>query len=326
MRRRRRESVLTIEVHKSAMHFRNFDMNLLVALDTLLSECNVTRAADRLCVSQPAMSNALQRIREQFGDPILVRNGREMRLTALAETLVVPVRELILQTEHILKGDSHFDPSTAKRTLRIAMSDYCVSVFAGALMRFLSAEAPGIDIELTPLTLSVLDELIAGNIDMCISAWDLRMLAPDVDPRLFGKQRLFSDRFVCAVSANNPEVGETLDRETYLRLPHAVMRFDGQANSLEEQSMRRQGLEIDVAVKSWTFASLPLLLPDTPLIVTLQERLFKKLAAVVPMRMFPSPVPIIDLDETLFWHNRSEHDKAHQWFRDLVARAAATMS
>ena len=127
------------------MHLKNFDMNLLVALDTLLSECNVTRAAERLCVSQPAMSNALQRIRDHFDDPVLVRSGREMQRTALAETLVEPIRTLILQAEAILKGESRFDPATAERTLRVSMSDYCCLIFAGLLMELLApgGERPG---------------------------------------------------------------------------------------------------------------------------------------------------------------------------------------
>lgn len=308
------------------MHLNKFDMNLLVALDTLLSECNVTRAADRLCVSQPAMSNALQRIRDYFGDPILVRSGREMQLTALAETLIAPVRDLILQAEAILKGDSHFEPATAKRALRIAMSDYCGSIFGGALMRLLSAEAPGIKLEIYPLSFDVLDDLIAGRIDMCITAQDLRLLAPEVDTALFGRRKVFVDSFVCAVDRDNREVGDVLDLETYTRLPHAVMRLGGHALSLEEQSTRRLGLDLEIAAVAPIFTSLPMLLPGTPLVITIQKRLCERLANAVPMRVFAPPVPILGLEETLFWHNRADHDRAHAWLRDAVCRAAIPLA
>lgn len=307
------------------MHLRNFDMNLLVALDALLSECNVTRAADRLCVSQPAMSNALQRIRDHFDDPILVRSGREMRRTALAETLVEPVRALILHAETILKGESRFDPSTAERTLRVAMSDYCCSIFAGVLMRLLSQEAPGVRVEVAPLSFGVIDDLISGKIDMCLTAQDLRLLAPDIDVGLFGRRKLFSDRFVCAVDKDNTAVGDELTYDTYVRLPHAVMRLGGHALSLEEQTTRRLGLELEVAAVTPTFTSLPMLLRGTPLIITIQERLYERLATIAPMRAFPPPVPILGLEETLFWHNRAEHDEAHRWLRDAVSRAADSL-
>lgn len=307
------------------MHLKNFDMNLLVALDTLLSECNVTRAAERLCVSQPAMSNALQRIRDHFGDPVLVRSGREMQRTALAETLVEPVRALILHAETILRGESRFDPATATRTLRVSMSDYCCSIFAGVLMRLLSEEAPGIRVEVLPLSFGVVDDLIAGKIDMCLTAQDLRLLAPDIDVGLFGRRKLFSDRFVCAVDRDNSAVRDTLDYETYLKLPHAVMRIGGQALSLEEQTTRRLGLELEVAAVTPTFTSLPMLLPGTPLIITIQERLYERMSSIAPMRAFLPPVPILGLEETLFWHNRSEHDQAHSWLRDAVARAAVLL-
>lgn len=304
------------------MHLKNFDMNLLVALDTLLSECNVTRAAERLCVSQPAMSNALQRIRDHFDDPVLIRSGREMQRTALAETLVEPVRALILQAEAVLKGKSEFDPATAERTLRVSMSDYCCSILSGALMKLLSREAPGITLEVVPLSFGVIEDLVAGKIDMCLTAQDLRLLAPDVDVALFGRRKLFSDRFVCAVDRDNPAVGDHLSYETYLSLPHAVMRLGGNALSLEEQSTRRLGLELDIAAVTPTFTSLPMLLPGTPLIITIQERLYERLASVAPMRTFTPPVPILGLEETLFWHNRAEHDEGHRWMRDAISRAA----
>lgn len=307
------------------MNFKNFDLNLLAALDVLLTECNVTRAADRLCVSQPAMSNALQRIRDYFDDPILVRNGRLMQPTPLAEALREPLRELILQTGSILKADYAFDPLSAKRTLRIMMTDYCASVFCGPFMRVLSSEAPGIKVEIIPLAGAAVDDLIAGKFDMLISAQDLKLIDPDLDENIINCCSVFSDEFVCAVDPANPYVGEALDQETYERLPHAVTRIGNAFLSLEETATRRLGLDLDIAVTVPTFASLAPLLSGTPYIITLQRRLAEQFARTIPMRLLPAPVFIPGLDETLYWHNRSEHDKAHAWLRGAVIKAGALM-
>ncbi|MGE4341360.1 MAG: LysR family transcriptional regulator [Pigmentiphaga sp.] len=307
------------------MNLKNFDLNLLVALDALLSECNVTRAAERLCVTQPAMSNALQRMREYFNDPILVRVGRTMQPTPLAELLRGPLREVMLQTGKILKADYNFDPMQAKRTLRIMMTDYCASVFSGPLMRVLSAEAPGIKLEVLPLAAEALDDMIAGKFEMLISAQDLKLMDPEVDEHLINRGHVFSDEFVCAVDVDNPHVGKELDTETYLRLPHAVTRIGNAYLSLEEQATRRLGLDIQIAATTPTFASLPSLLPGTPLIITLQKRLADQFARAIPMRTFAPPVAIPGLEETLYWHNRFQDDEAHAWMRNAIMRAGAQM-
>jgi LysR family transcriptional regulator, nod-box dependent transcriptional activator len=307
------------------MHFRNFDLNLLVALDALLTERNVTRAAERLFVSQPAMSNALQRIRDQFKDQILVREGREMMPTPLAQSLIAPVREMLLQSARLLEADYDFHPREAKRTFRILMSDYCATVLMGPLVKILYNEAPGLRCEALPLTGRTIAALLGGEADMCITAQDLRLLDPEADAALFGHVTLFEDEFVCAVDAAHPDVGEALDLETFLRLPHAVMRFGESALSLEEQTLKRLDLDFPITAVAPTFSSLPMLLSGTPLIITIQRKLLNRLSAAVPMRAFTPPIAIPRLVETLYWHHRSEHDKAHAWLREAIGRAASML-
>lgn len=307
------------------MNLNNFDLNLLVALDALLTERNVTRAAERLFVSQPAMSNALTRIRDRFDDQLLVRRGRVLELTPLAQTLIGPVRELILQAQKFLEADYRFDPEHDSRTFRVAMSDYCAMVLVGPLMKILSAEAPQVRCEVSVLTERTAASLVAGDIDMCITAQHLRMLDLNVDETVIERQSLFTDDFVCAVDADNDEVGDVLSFDDYSRLPHAVTRFGGGTVSMEEQALRRMDLQLVISAVAPTFASLPMLLAGTPLVITIQRKLASRLAAAVPMRLYKPPVEIPDLVETLYWHQRSEYDKAHIWMREAMVRASAQL-
>lgn len=307
------------------MNLDNFDLNLLVALDALLTERNVTRASERLFVSQPAMSNALQRMREYFNDQILVRRGRELELTPLAINLIGPVRELILQARRLLEGDYDFLPASAARTFRIAMSDYCAMVLMGPLVRILSAEAPGLRCEVSMVTDRTINQLVSGGIDMCVTAQDLRWLDASADHSVIGRASLFTDDFVCAVDVDNPHVKEKLTLDDYLALPHAITRFGEGTISIEEQALRRLDLELTISVIAPTFASLPTLLAGTPLIVTLQRKLADRLAKAASLRTFAPPTAIPDIIETLYWHERSEHDKAHAWLRDAMRRASAVL-
>jgi len=307
------------------MNLDNFDLNLLVALDALLAERNVTRASERLFVSQPAMSNALQRMREHFDDQILVRRGRELELTPLALNLIGPVRELILQARKLLEADYDFDPGSDSRTFRIAMSDYCAMVLMGPLVKILSMEAAGLRCEVSMLNDRAISQLIAGDIDMCVTAQDLRWIDANIDDAVLARTSLFKDDFVCAVAADNPHVGEQLSLDDYLMLPHAITRFGGGTVSIQEQALRRLDLELKISAVAPTFASLPTLLAGTPIIVTMQRKLAERLAGITPMRTFAPPTPIPDIIETLYWHQRSEHDKAHAWLREAMARASSAL-
>jgi len=303
------------------MNLDNFDLNLLVGLDALLTERNVTRAAERLFVSQPAMSNALQRVREKFNDQILVRRGRELELTPLALNLIGPVRELMLQARRLLEADYEFDPLRDRRTIRIAMSDYCAMVLMGPLMKSLSVEAPGVVCEVSIIGERSAMQLVAGDLDMCITAQDLRLLDSTINEAVINRHSLFTDDFVCAVDATMSDFGEQLSMEDYLRLPHAITRFGGCTISMEEQALRRLDVDLNISTIVPTFASLPLVMMGTPLIITIQRKLATRLANATPMKTYTPPIVIPDIVETLYWHERSDLDKAHSWIRAAIIRA-----
>ncbi len=307
------------------MHFKNFDLNLLVALDALLTERNVTRAAERLSVTQPTMSNALQRIRDHFADEILSRSGRGMELTPLAADLAPRVRELLLHVARVLDVGWLFDPSTATRVFRVIMSDYCAMLLMPPLVQRLARIAPHVRCELVPLNSRGIDGLLAGEVDLCITAQNLHTLHPASGWGTIESKELFCDRFVCAVAEDHPEIRDALTLEQFIRFPHAVVRFGNGPPTIEEWALQRLDIDIMVSAVAGTFGLLPTLVPGTSLIATIQERLADRVGEALHLRCFPPPIEIPDLTETMLWHRRSARDEAHGWFRSLLSEIASAL-
>src|SRR5687768_6327442 len=202
------------------MDLHLFDLNLLVALDVLLTERNVTRAGNRLNLSQSAMSGALSRLRHHFRDELLVPVGRQMVLTPLAEGLVQPVRDILLRIRGTLGSKPQFDPATASRHLSLAVSDYVSEVLLADVLRLARCEAPGITFELRPVGRRAGEDLESGALDFLISPEGY--VSPSQPTEV-----LFEDSYTCVVWAGNKAVGKTLTLEQYLDLGHVVVNVAG---------------------------------------------------------------------------------------------------
>ena len=307
------------------MHFERFDLNMLVALDTLLREKSVTRASQRMHITQPALSGTLQRLREYFNDPLLVRIGREMELTPHGQALVEPVREALLRIRGVLETQPEFDPATAKRVIRVAMSDFCTFAYLPHVVRRLSAQAPAIRLEVETGLSSSLDRLDAGDIDLCITHSSYWNMKDHESPReSFLVDPLFSDHFVCVVAQDHP-LQDRMTLDDYLRLPHAVGSLGEHAISLHEVALRRYGLTLNVQVVLPGFTGLMLQLAGTPLVATVPSRLATLLSQWTPVRVFPPPLEIQPVEESLLWHARNDADPGHAWVRALLKQVAAEL-
>jgi LysR family transcriptional regulator, nod-box dependent transcriptional activator len=287
------------------MRFERLDLNLLVALDALLDERSVSLAADRIFLSQSATSSALGRLREYFGDDLLVVKGRQMVLTARAEQLVEPVRAVLEQIRTTISVSPHFDPATCDRTLRIMASDY---VTEAPLMRF----------EIQPMTEGPVDSLERGFIDLLLTV-DFGMTADHPSQLLFG------DDYVVIGCANNPAMKGPMTMELYLELGHVTCRF-GKARvpAFDDWFMRRQKQQRRIEIVAPSFLSIPGLVAGSQRIATIHRRHANRIADNIPLIVRELPLAMPPIREGAQWHLSNNNDAAIRWFVEKLVLVAAS--
>ncbi|WP_424486836.1 LysR family transcriptional regulator [Pseudomonas sp.] len=284
---------------------RRIDLNLLVILDALLSEQHVTRAAERLHLSQPAVSHALARLREVLGDPLLVRQGGKWVPTARALELTAPLADALAQVQALL-APNRFDPASAKRRFRVAMSDYSAAIFLPALVRVLRQEAPGIDLQIIQASREgMVDGVLNGDIDLAAGVF------PDM-PAELRTTPLFEEHYTCLVDRNSLPENGTLDLPTYLARPHVLLEMRGSGTPEIERALTaiRERRHVAISLPHWGVA--PQLIQGTDLVLTVSSRGLltvdhQQLVAVPP----PFHIPSFAVE--LAWHARRGGDSGLQW-------------
>lgn len=297
------------------MDLRKFDLNLLVAFDILLEERSVTKAADRLFVGQSAMSATLARLRALLDDPILVRQGRRMVPTPQAEALAGPIREILDLTSATLSRRTAFDPGTDHRTISIGASDYVTFVFLRHLLRSLSVEAPNVRLNLRPIGDRFIDDLRSHRVDLMITAMEAIE-----DPDEFHHERLFKDRYVCVVDADNSQVGATLSHEQFMSIPYVATNI-GREPSIGERELDSLGLHRNIEITT-TFLLSCFLVEGTGMMTMAHERLAREFAKDLNLRIIDPPVEMRGITELMLWTARYEEDPAHKWLRGRISDLA----
>ena len=301
------------------MDLQRFDLNLLVALDALLTEKNVTRAGRRMNLSQSAMSGALARLRGFFQDELLVSVGRRLVLTPLADDLVQPLRDVLLQVHGTITTKPRFDPASSERRFSIAVSDYVTSVLMIDLLRHVKAEAPKITFELRPVGQCAVEDLERGDLDF--------LIAPEYLAPVHPTEVLFEDTHTCIAWTKNPHVGSSISLDQYLQLGHVIVRVgEGAAANHDERVLRRLNHRRIVEVVTPTFDLAPQLVVGTHRIATVPTRLACKYAKFLPLKLLPLPVEISPILEKLQWHRAHSQDPAHTWLRTQFQAAVARVS
>jgi LysR family nod box-dependent transcriptional activator len=304
------------------MQLNRFDLNLLIALDALLHEKNVTRAAERVFVSQPAMSGALQKLRDYFKDQLLVRVGRDMQLTPRGLSLIEPVREALLRIQATLGTQPTFDPGTVQRTFTLIVSaDGLLRVMPTVFQR-LALEAPGIRCHVEHFSETTLSRLEYGDADLYLGINSLRLFGLRAFPDSLRIVDLRPVKWLCVVSNDHPTVGAEITEQQYLALPHVFGWPSGHTIGLEELVRRLLSAELDVRATTQGLIEIPFMLAGTQLIATLPEHLARTLARVAPVKLLPLPFETPDTREVVIWHKRNEPDPGHAWLRDIVIEAA----
>lgn len=295
-----------------SMRFNRLDLNLLIGLDVLLTECNITRAARRLCLSQSTASGILARLREYFGDELLVQSGRVMVPTPLALTLMEPVRDILLKIKQTVESATEFTPHSALRHFRIVASDFVSSVVMTRLAARLNQLAPFVTVEFLQPSERSMAQLERGE-------FDIMVLPERYLSRSYPSEILFSDHFSCIVWDGNTEVGEQLTTSDYLRLGHVVTSFGSyQESAVDEFFFRSIGLTRRIEVSCSAFNLLPQFVIQTQRIATLQNQLAQNLALHYPIRVLPAPMAIPRIVEGMQWHPSKHNDPAHLWLRSVL--------
>lgn len=300
------------------MHFKGLDLNLLVVLDALFAEKNITWTGERIHLSQSGTSGALARLREFFNDDLLVQlANKKMVLTPFAEDLAQPVRDILLQIERVINKVPSFDPKISTRKLRLMMSDYVACVLMPRVLPRAQQLAPGITFELLSNAEHPVEFLERGEVDLLIMPFDY---APKQHPF----EELFQDQYVCMLWRDNPDIAGQITLEDYRNLGHVIVRLGKQQmHVFDEWFLERMGFQRRIEVVSMTFDLLPHLVVGTTRIATVPLRLARRCAAQFPIKLLPTPMEIPPLREVVQWHAYRGTDAVLIWFRDMLRTVVA---
>jgi LysR family nod box-dependent transcriptional activator len=303
------------------MRFHQLDLNLLVALDALLTERNITLAGRKVHLSQSGMSSGLARLREYFGDELLVLIGKKMVPTPLGESLAGPVRRILIDIQATIDSKPGFDPQTSTRRFTIMMSDYAASVLMTGVARRAAEFAPGISFELLSNNVpSPGDILDRGEVDLLIIPEDI---LPDTHP----KDRLFEDDYVCMAWSGNSDLGEAISLQQYLQMGHVVLQFSrGRVPAIDEWFLSQAGHERRIEVIAMNFNMLPQFIVGTRRIATVQRRMAHYFRAMMPLRILEPPLALPSLIEAAYWNRAFDRDPGIAWLRGILQEAAVSVS
>jgi DNA-binding transcriptional LysR family regulator len=303
-------------------NLRSVDLNLLVVFDALMAERNVTRAAERNGLSQPAVSKALNRLRFLFDDPLFVRRDRAMEPTARARDLAGPIHGALADISRTLTVPAAFEPSAAKATIKIATIDLYHTKLLPSLVQHLRQHAPGVDLQVRANDCSRLHEqLAAGEIDIAFAPLGTKNAELCAEP-------LWNDRLVTLVGKDNP-LREPMSIESYAAAAHLVdaghvqVSPDGVATSVVDAILTARGLRRRIALVLPNSAGIPFVVAATDLIATLPNRIVKGLLPMSNVRMLTPPLPDVEVSPHMFWHRRTHADPLQVWLRAVIREIAA---
>ena len=289
------------------MNVGDIDLNLLRVFDAVLRERGVTPAAVRLGLSQPAVSNALARLRALF-----VRTPAGMAPTPFARQLDEPVRQALALIESALTHGAAFEPATSNRAFRFYMSDLGEISFLPPLVERVRRLAPQVRLEASGLALDdIPDALAGGALDLAVGF--LPGLAAPVR-----RKRLFRDAYVCLMRADHPRIKDRLTRRLFEEASHALVSSTGSGHRVIEEALERHGLTRRIALRVPHFTVVPMVLERTDLLLTLPSRVARVYEEGGRFKSLPPPVPIPFADVGVHWHERFDRDPGNRWLRELI--------
>ena len=297
------------------------ELRLLRAFLILMRERSVSRAADRLGLSQPAMSHLLARLRELLGDPILLRSRNAMVPTEHAIRIEPSVRSLLDSYEHLVQPARAFDPRVSRRTFRLSIPEFAERFLLPPLFRHIRREAPQVRVMVQPPDQARAYELLErGELDLRI-AWLPRSMAS------LRSISLFQDRLVCLADAKHPGIRGELTLETFLSLPHVRTIGYSQTTTghVIDRAIERQGRKLDITLVVQNFVTMPHSIPGTDLIATVPRMLATEFVSRYPLQILEPPLQLPAVRYAAYWHERNQRDAGHRWLRTALKAAGRAL-
>lgn len=296
------------------MNIKDIDLNLLIVFDSVMRERNITLAARRLGLSQPALSNALSRLRRTLGDPLFVRTGHGMEPTPYAERLAGPIRNACNLIDDALCVGTAFEPAKSNRIFTFYMTDIGEIVLLPPILRYLQKEAPQVAIKVVRIPqFGVHEAMATGEVDLAVG------LFPTLQTGFF-EQVLYRDNFVCIARRDHPMISNSLTQKQFSEVPHVLVASTGTGHDVViENVMAAQQVKRSIALTVPDFVVLPTIVGQTDLIVTIPARAARSFSNPSIKSLKP-PIKFPDIEIKQHWHERFHHDPANKWMRSVIAR------
>ncbi len=302
----------------SKVDLTSIDLNLLVALDVLLDELHVSKAAERLGLSQPAMSRTLTRLRGVFDDPLIVRVQKGYAPTARAEELKSSLKTALMEVRRVF-AETEFDPATTLDTFRLSTLDYAELVIFPELMNNIRSVAPGVRIEVLQRSIFSIEEIVDGIADISIG------LMPRTLPKHCESQFLFEDEYVCVMHKGHPIAHDALTLESYLKYPHSIIHTGKAPGSYIDDELANLGHERKIIKRSPHFVASLFALGKSDMLQTVPRRLALPMMKAADLVLCDLPFDLKPLTVSQMWHSRNTDNATHKWLREQIRRAVSSV-
>lgn len=298
------------------VNLARLDLGLLVLFEALAAECNVTRAAARVGMTQPSASKGLDRLRHLFQDELFIRTSRGIRPTARALELEVPVRQALLAVRNAVSRPTPFNPAEASGVIRVAMSDAAEFLLLPPLIRRLAKEAPGVALRARPLDKeTAFEALDSGKLDGIVGVFGKL-------PKRYDRRVLWNERFVCVLRGRGDEKRERLTLKSFARKPHVLVSLRDDARGFVDEVLARHGLTRRVIATVGRFMIVPYLIEGTDCVATLPSRMARRVVEGTRCNLVEPPFKMQPWQEALIWHRGTERTPLLSWFRSVMTECA----